>query len=225
MLNKYNIKIHFAHRTFSWSNEAKGNAAVHVVIIGFANYDTNNNLVNASYNNGYKIVYAYYDTLTLGSMQAYRVKKAQETNQGGTILGQELNIIYEVNKTTFADYNGNTNIYLFNNSGNTISIQDPDGNAQYYKYDDTNVNKVGLSSKLQKTVVNLLKNHNVEIVNSDWTLGSVNGSTGSGLYTTAEKYIANKSLSVTNANTAYLMDFSYIRKSLAQASLMMVMEI
>jgi hypothetical protein len=40
MLNKFNIKIHFAHRTFKWSNEAKGNAAVYCVIIGFANYDT-----------------------------------------------------------------------------------------------------------------------------------------------------------------------------------------
>ncbi len=34
-LLKYGIKIHFAHRTFKWSNEAKGNAAVFVVIIGF----------------------------------------------------------------------------------------------------------------------------------------------------------------------------------------------
>ena len=42
MLYKYNIKIHFAHRTFKWSNEAKGNAAVYCVIVGFANYDTNN---------------------------------------------------------------------------------------------------------------------------------------------------------------------------------------
>lgn len=40
MFNKYGIKIHFAHRTFKWSNEAKGNAAVYCVIIGFANYDT-----------------------------------------------------------------------------------------------------------------------------------------------------------------------------------------
>lgn len=39
LFNKYKVKIHFAHRTFSWSNEAKGNAAVHVVIIGFSNYD------------------------------------------------------------------------------------------------------------------------------------------------------------------------------------------
>jgi hypothetical protein len=42
LLNIYHIKIHFAHQTFSWSNEAKGNAAVHCVIIGFANYDINN---------------------------------------------------------------------------------------------------------------------------------------------------------------------------------------
>ena len=42
MLNKFGIKIHFAHRTFRWSNEAKGNAAVFCVIVGFANYDTNN---------------------------------------------------------------------------------------------------------------------------------------------------------------------------------------
>jgi hypothetical protein len=40
MFNKYHIKIHFAHRTFKWSNEAKGNAAVYCVIVGFANYDT-----------------------------------------------------------------------------------------------------------------------------------------------------------------------------------------
>lgn len=45
MFEKYNSKIHFAHRTFSWSNEAKGNAAVHVVIIGFATYDTNSKVI------------------------------------------------------------------------------------------------------------------------------------------------------------------------------------
>lgn len=42
LFNQYKLKIHFAHRTFSWRNEAKGNAAVHCVIVGFANYDTNN---------------------------------------------------------------------------------------------------------------------------------------------------------------------------------------
>lgn len=41
LFSKYKIKIHFAHKTFKWSNEARAKAAVHVVIIGFANYDTN----------------------------------------------------------------------------------------------------------------------------------------------------------------------------------------
>jgi hypothetical protein len=38
--NSHNIKINFAHRTFKWSNEAQGQAAVHVVIIGFSNFDS-----------------------------------------------------------------------------------------------------------------------------------------------------------------------------------------
>ncbi len=43
--NKYEIKIHFAHRTFKWNNEAKGNAAVYCVIIGFASYDCLNKII------------------------------------------------------------------------------------------------------------------------------------------------------------------------------------
>lgn len=42
LFNFYKVKIYFAHRTFSWSNEAKGNAAVHVVIIGFGANDISN---------------------------------------------------------------------------------------------------------------------------------------------------------------------------------------
>jgi hypothetical protein len=39
LFNKYNIKIHFAHKTFKWNNEARGIAGVYVVIIGFSNHD------------------------------------------------------------------------------------------------------------------------------------------------------------------------------------------
>ena len=45
LYHKYKIKIHFAHRTFSWKNEAKGNAAVHVIIVGFANFDVTNKII------------------------------------------------------------------------------------------------------------------------------------------------------------------------------------
>ncbi|RKS03267.1 MULTISPECIES: class I SAM-dependent DNA methyltransferase [unclassified Flavobacterium] len=61
LLNYYRVKIHFAHRTFSWSNEAKGNAAVHCVIVGFANFDTKN-----------KTIYEYEDIK--GESHAIKVK-------------------------------------------------------------------------------------------------------------------------------------------------------
>jgi hypothetical protein len=35
LFTKYKVSIHFAHQTFKWKNDARGNAAVHVVIIGF----------------------------------------------------------------------------------------------------------------------------------------------------------------------------------------------
>ena len=44
------VHIHFAHRTFSWSNEARGKAAVHCVIIGFGREDIAD-----------KIIYEYAD--------------------------------------------------------------------------------------------------------------------------------------------------------------------
>jgi hypothetical protein len=39
MIQKYNANIHFAYRTFVWSNEARGKAAVHCVIIGFSSQE------------------------------------------------------------------------------------------------------------------------------------------------------------------------------------------
>jgi hypothetical protein len=39
LFENYDIKIHFAHQTFNWSNESKANAAVHVVIVGFGSFD------------------------------------------------------------------------------------------------------------------------------------------------------------------------------------------
>ncbi len=38
-MQRLGMHIHFAHRTFQWSNEAKGNAAVHCVIVGFGTED------------------------------------------------------------------------------------------------------------------------------------------------------------------------------------------
>lgn len=45
LFNKYKIKIHFAHKTFKWSNEASGVAGVYCIIVGFTNYDTNSKTI------------------------------------------------------------------------------------------------------------------------------------------------------------------------------------
>jgi hypothetical protein len=39
------IRIQFAHRTFNWSNEGRGNAAVHCVILGFGLQDLSNKTI------------------------------------------------------------------------------------------------------------------------------------------------------------------------------------
>jgi hypothetical protein len=39
LMNTYGLKINFAHQTFKWSNEAKGKAAVHCIIVGFSLFD------------------------------------------------------------------------------------------------------------------------------------------------------------------------------------------
>lgn len=45
MINSLKVQIFFAHRTFQWSNEASGNAAVHVVIVGFTRHFKGNKLL------------------------------------------------------------------------------------------------------------------------------------------------------------------------------------
>ena len=42
LFQRFGLKIHFAHRTFAWASEARGKAHVHVVIIGFAAFDSTN---------------------------------------------------------------------------------------------------------------------------------------------------------------------------------------
>lgn len=44
-LYRRGLKIDFAHRTFQWSNEAKGRAAVHCVIIGFSRAPSEHKLI------------------------------------------------------------------------------------------------------------------------------------------------------------------------------------
>lgn len=44
-LLRLGVKINFAHRTFQWNNEARGKAAVHCIIVGFALHDTTRKII------------------------------------------------------------------------------------------------------------------------------------------------------------------------------------
>lgn len=141
-------------------------------------YTTNNLLATAQDIDGYKISYAY-TTTTAG--EPNRIKTISEFS--GSTAGGELNIKYAHNQTELTDHNGNVQIIQFNNMGNTISIQDDQGRAQYAQYaindptspDDTSTvaattaststakgNQLLLASKLQNTVGNILKDSSFE---------------------------------------------------------------
>ncbi len=42
LFQQFGVTIHFAHRTFPWQSEARGKAHVHVIVIGFAAFNTAN---------------------------------------------------------------------------------------------------------------------------------------------------------------------------------------
>lgn len=75
-----------------------------------------------------------------------------------------LNFTYRHNQTTITDHNGNKEIFQFNDSGNTVSIQDDEGHAQFAQYAQVSdadatakANQLRLSSKLQNTVGNIMR--------------------------------------------------------------------
>lgn len=125
--------------------------------------------------------------------------------------GGSITITYGHNQTSIVDHNGNEQIYQFNNWGNTVSVQDGLGRAQFATYvtDDPEVNinkanQLSLSSKLQNTVSNLARNSSFES-NGYWTANSSNASTGSWGYSTTQSYLGLQSLYITRTanNTTY----------------------
>ncbi len=152
-------------------------------------YDGNYNLTSVTNIDGLKISYEYTTT------SPNRVKRVYESN--GAKNGQEINIQYENNNTIFTDVKGNKYNYLFDYFGKTISVKDADNSAAYYDYigdssDNSNVTKMKNESKLQKTIINYLRNHDFEYDGS-W---SPNGAGVS--YTTGSKYTGGRSLKITS---------------------------
>ena len=156
-------------------------------------YTTNRLLSAAEDITGYKLQYTYNTT---ASNLPNRVQTVTETD--GSASGGVLTISYAKNQTTFTDYSGNVQIMQFNNWGNTISVQDNLGRAQYAKYaTDTTAsakgNQLSLSSKLQNTVGNVLDDSSFE----NGTLwGTIFADRSYPRISSAEAYLGNKSLAM-----------------------------
>ena len=110
------IKIHFAHRTFKWKNEAKGVAAVYCVIIGFANFDCTD-----------KLLYEYEDIK--GEPHILRVKNINPYLVDGKdiLIENRSNPICNVPKLSFGSMpNDGGNFLLFDKEKIEILKTNPD---------------------------------------------------------------------------------------------------
>ena len=159
-------------------------------------YTSNHLLDQATDVDGYSIRYTYNTT---SAVLPNRVTAIAEYD--GSTPGGALSIEYAHNQTTFTDHNGNREIMQFNNWGNTVSIQDGEGNAQFAAYaknttgDSGRTNQLTLASKLQSTVVNLVRNSSFEI-DSYWRAapGSTAGATWN--CSTTERYLGKRALAI-----------------------------
>jgi RHS repeat-associated protein len=150
---------------------------------------------------GTKVSYTYY------ACSPFRVQSVVKSNSSDQKTSDQLNFSYGNNVTTLTDCNNRKNIYQFNNFGQTVSVQDADGNASYYDYADSgNKCKSTLESKLQKTQTNFIVNHNME-ANSNWTPSIWGGATGTQTYTTEDKYMGYKSMKITSTSTNGGLDY------------------
>jgi hypothetical protein len=122
MLRKYGIKIHFAHRTFKWSNEAKGNAAVYCVIVGFAHFDTQN-----------KSIFEYNDIR--GEAHELKAKNINPylVDAKDVFIGKRRNPICQVPEISFGSMPNDGGNLLFTDEEKAAFVAQEPKAAQYFK--------------------------------------------------------------------------------------------
>ena len=136
-------------------------------------YDSRHMLTDAADIDGYHVKYGYYGT------SPYRVKKI--TEYAGTTEGNSLTLTYGYNSTKFTDNKNRVEICRFNNSGNLLHIHDGFGHAASAKYNRSgnHVNCLENATKLQTSVVQLLKDPIIQAAKTGWNKYIGTGGAGS----------------------------------------------
>ena len=173
-----------------------------VSIAGSFGYTDNHLLSSVTDSGDYRLRFGYNTT---ASGLPNRVASVKEND--GSADGGSLTISYAHNQTTFEDHNGNREIVQFNNFGSTVSTQDGAGHAQFNKYagsvDAAKASQLTLSSKLQNTVVNMVKNGSFEW-NDYWVPSADNAAGIGGTYQSLESYVESYSLAISQPEAGKL---------------------
>lgn len=169
-------------------------------------YDSNHLLLTATNLDGYKVAYTYT------TAEPYRVNRVEYSNGGTKYGGRKyeykdcLTVVTDLvpNVDGTALIEGKSLFYHFNDYGNLVSVNDQLGYACFAKYsDELPVNHPQVASKMQRSVVNLLKGHNMESSGS-WTNANIGG-TGTYSYATDAFYMGKKSLKMVKSNSSGFM--------------------
>ncbi len=157
-------------------------------------YNGNRCLTKATNIDAYSISYSY----TAGA--PYRVTRAAEA--AGSTNGQYLTFTYGRNKTTVADAQGRRTVYHTDNIGQPVSVTDPEGRAVFATYNTASqtVTQLKAVSKMQMTVVNLLKNHGFE--ESTWPSSWTRSDTGNIKNDSSRRHTGAYSCKITAGSSA-----------------------
>lgn len=117
------LQITFAHRTFQWSNEGKGIAAVHCVIVGFAKNSA-----------GKKVLYSYPDGIKSNPVATY-VKNINPylVDAPDLVLGRRGSPICDVPSMSIGNKPIDGGFYLFSTEERDHFIVGEPGSAKYFK--------------------------------------------------------------------------------------------
>lgn len=181
-------------------------------------YNDNNMIYEVLDSETWRLLYFYYE-----SSEPYRVWNVYEMAwpDAEKIMGHDHTYSYDDMTTTVTDYSGDavkSLMYQFNDFGNVVCVRDELGYASYSKYSTALLpNHPEQVSKLQRSVINLLPDHDFE-TGGYWST-ALNGGTGTFSYATDQKYLGSKAMKMvkTNADGNMCVYMNYANLTVGQS--------
>ncbi len=163
-------------------------------------YNSDGLLATVTNIDGLRLSYGYTSNVP------HRVSRV-EVSRHGTLFGGRtyaykdcLTVVTDLVVHGSSLVEGKKLFYHFNDNGNVVSINDELGYGCFAQYTDgMPTNHPEVLSRMQRSVINLLKNHHLETANN-WTNQTLDSATGSYAHTTAYHYMGAKSLAMTRTN-------------------------